>query len=109
MWTFLSQGFEPLPTQMAPLYYFEISIFDNGPLFFLRVPSAPILRVEHAPKKHAFFGQNFSKVIKKALFGLFKKNFACGSKWGLYSGLAEHRKPIWSTYKKSRQNFYYIF
>ena len=63
--TFPPLGFDPLPTQRVPcLYYFEISIFDDGPKKFLRVPSALIntsFEWEGGRQKTQFFGLNFPK------------------------------------------------
>ena len=66
------QGFDPLPTQrVAPLNYFELSIFVLVTLkFFLKAPLAPnvlILRGS-ACQKTQFFGQKFQKKCLKTPF-----------------------------------------
>ena len=73
---FSLQGFDRLPTQrVPPLYYFEISIFSDGPINFLKAPFAPIytnFEGGGAPaEKTRFFGQNLKKLPKNAFFARF--------------------------------------
>ena len=68
------QGFDPLSTQrVSPLYYFEISIFGDGPKKFFKAPLAPIhTNFERgARSKNAIFWSNVSKKkLKNNFFGL---------------------------------------
>ena len=52
-------------------------------------------------EKTQFFGRNFSKVLKNAIFALFFKILPAARKFWpkqcIYSGLGELRKSIWSS------------
>ena len=101
-----SQGFDPLPTQRVPLWYFLRNPFSvTDPKIFLKAPFAPIytnFEGERAPKKTRFFLWKFSKKCTKTAFlTCFLMNLPAAQtiwpKQRLYSALGKLRKSIWST------------
>ena len=73
------QGFDPLPTQRVPLWYFlRNSFWPTDPIIFLKAPLAPIYtnyEGERAPKKNAcfFLSKFFKKCPKTAFLTVFSK------------------------------------
>ena len=81
------QGFDPLPTQRFPLWFFLRNPFlVTDPKIFLKAPWAPIytkFEGELAPKKCDFFMSKFSKKCPKTAFlTCFLKDFLRRRKFG---------------------------
>ena len=78
-------GFDPLPTQRVPLWYFLRNPFwPTDPKTFLNAPSPPIYtNFEWGPRaeKNAIFRSKvFKKCLKTPFLACFFLNFACCAK-----------------------------
>ena len=80
----LGGGFDHLPTQRVPLWYFlRNPLLVTDPIIFLKALLAPIynnFEGERAPKKTQFFlVKIFQKVSENGFFDLFFQKVACGA------------------------------